>query len=427
MEISLSLRPVGSEYLPADMQEPEPSPGAKGTNRAMRTLVAHTLVVGMPVTGALGTGCGGANGAPGATPTATSHGPPAQGNPFDGAALYVNPDYAAEIATGMGADAPKFAKVGTNATGVWLDTIAKSHQVPHYLDDAAAKQKAAGRPMVATFVIYDLPNRDCSAASSAGELAVESNGEARYRTEYIDGIAAAFQAHPSVRIVAIIEPDSLGNLVSNLDKPKCKASAAAYKHSITYAVQALSMPNVWIYLDAAHAGWLGWNGNRDKAAALFAEVMTASGGMDKVRGFATNVSNYSPVHELPGKPRYPGDPSKDELTYIQRLTEVLGRVGVTDKTFIIDTGRNGAWTSGDSWCNAQGAGLGERPQPSPLPLVDAYYWIKPPGESDGTSDPAAPRYDAACGSKVSKAGAPQAGTFFPAAFTELVANANPPL
>jgi cellulose 1,4-beta-cellobiosidase len=393
----------------------------------MRDLVAHTLVVG---TLGLTLSCGGATGEPASSPTSGTHASPAQGNPFDGASFYVNPDYAAEVASvaaAAPADAAKFAKVASNPTAVWFDSIAKAHQAAHYLDDAAAKQQAAGRPMVATFVVYDLPNRDCSAASSAGELAVESKGEARYKAEFIDPLAAAFRAHPSLRIVAVIEPDSLGNLVSNLDKPKCKVSAEAYKRSIAYAVEALSMPNVWVYLDAAHAGWLGWNGNRDKAAALFAEVMAAAGGADRVRGFAINVSNYDPVNALPGKPRFPGDPSTDEVTYIQRLTEKLTAAGVTGKTFIIDTSRNGALTNGESWCNAQGAGLGERPRASPLPLVDAYYWIKPPGESDGTSDPSAPRYDAACGSKVSKQGAPQAGVFFTPYFSDLVANANPPL
>jgi cellulose 1,4-beta-cellobiosidase len=354
----------------------------------------------------------------------------AQGNPFEGAGFYLNPGYAAEVASAPGvtpADAAKFAKVAANPTAIWLDSIASAPQASHYLDDAAAKQKAVGVPVVATFVVYNLPNRDCSAASSAGELAVESRGEARYKSEFIDPIANAFRAHPSVRVVAVIEPDSLANLVTNLDRPKCKASEAAYKSSIAYAIQALSMPNVWIYLDAAHAGWLGWNGNRDKAAALFADVMTAAGGSDRVRGFAVNVSNFDPVNALPGKTRYPGDPSTDEVTYILRLTESLGRVGVSGKKFIIDTSRNGAMTSGESWCNALGAGLGERPRASPLPLVDAYYWIKPPGESDGTSDPGAPRFDAACGSKVSKPGAPQAGTFFTSYFTDLVANAKPPL
>jgi cellulose 1,4-beta-cellobiosidase len=361
---------------------------------------------------------------------ASSNGAGAQGNPFEGAGLYLNPGYATEVASASGvtsADAAKFAKVAANPTAIWLDSIASSQQASHYLDDAAVKQKAVGVPVVATFVVYDLPNRDCSAASSAGELDVLSRGETRYKSEFIDPIASAFRAHPSVRIVAVLEPDSLANLVTNLDRPKCKASLAAYKSSVAYAIQALSMPNVWIYLDAAHAGWLGWNGNRDKAAALFAEVMTAAGGQDRVRGFAINVSNYDPVNALPGKARFPGNPSSDEATYILRLTESLGRVGVSGKKFIIDTSRNGALTSGDTWCNALGAGLGERPRVSPLPLVDAYYWIKPPGESDGTSDPGAPRYDAACGSKVSKPDAPQAGTFFPSYFADLVTNANPPL
>ena len=31
--------------------------------------------------------------------------------------------------------------------------------------------------------------------------------------------------------------------------------------------------------------------------------------------------------------------------------------------------------------------MGARPVASPLPGVDAYLWIKPPGESDGASSP----------------------------------------
>jgi cellulose 1,4-beta-cellobiosidase len=79
------------------------------------------------------------------------------------------------------------------------------------------------------------------------------------------------------------------------------------------------------------------------------------------------------------------------------------------------------------WCNARGAGLGERFRASPAPSIDAYFWVKPPGESDGTSDPAAPRYDAACGSADSARDAPQAGQLFPAYLAQLVALAQPPL
>ena len=39
-----------------------------------------------------------------------------------------------------------------------------------------------------------------------------------------------------------------------------------------------------------------------------------------------------------------------------------------------------------NWCNQAGAGLGERPQANPAPGIDAYVWVKPPGESDGSSE-----------------------------------------
>ena len=60
--------------------------------------------------------------------------------------------------------------------------------------------------------------------------------------------------------------------------------------------------------------------------------------------------------------------------------------GITGKGFVIDTSRDGKAyirASTANWCNIKGAGLGERPQAAPAPLVDAYLWIKPPGESDG--------------------------------------------
>jgi hypothetical protein len=38
-----------------------------------------------------------------------------------------------------------------------------------------------------------------------------------------------------------------------------------------------------------------------------------------------------------------------------------------------------------NWCNQSGAGIGARPQAAPASGFDAYVWIKPPGESDGSS------------------------------------------
>lgn len=352
-------------------------------------------------------------------------------NPFDGARLYVNPAYAAEIelAARASADRDRLLRVARYPTAVWLDSIATAPDAGRVLDDAAAPN-VDGRPTLVVFAIYDLPNRDCAAASSAGELSVDHDGEALYKTRFIDPIAAQFRAHPSVRVAAVLEPDSLANVATNLDHPKCAAAADVYERCIAYALRALSMPNVSLYLDAAHAGWLGWDGNREKIARIFADVVSLARGEGSLRGFATNVSNYNSLDTRDGAKLEPSDPCPDELTYVQKLRDAVAASGIRAHAFIIDTGRNGRpgirskWSS---WCNVRGAGLGERPRASPTPGVDAYYWIKPPGESDGVSDPGAPRYDAGCSSPDSAPNAPQAGTLFPAYLERLVALASPPI
>jgi hypothetical protein len=46
------------------------------------------------------------------------------------------------------------------------------------------------------------------------------------------------------------------------------------------------------------------------------------------------------------------------------------------------------------------------------PLEDAFIWVKPGGESDGTSDSSAPRYDHHCGNEDALQPAPEAGHWF---------------
>jgi endoglucanase len=76
------------------------------------------------------------------------------------------------------------------------------------------------------------------------------------------------------------------------------------------------------------------------------------------------------------------------------------------------------------WCNPPDRGLGLRPTANTSqPLVDAYLWVKIPGESDGqcyrwTSGPLDP---------VRGIQDPAAGQWFPEMALELVQNANPPL
>ncbi|WP_035702796.1 glycoside hydrolase family 6 protein, partial [Glycomyces tenuis] len=58
----------------------------------------------------------------------------------------------------------------------------------------------------------------------------------------------------------------------------------------------------------------------------------------------------------------------------------------TDPATFVDESRIDQRIQKGNWCNQAGAGLGERPQASPEAWIDAYVWIKPPGESDGASE-----------------------------------------
>jgi cellulose 1,4-beta-cellobiosidase len=70
-------------------------------------------------------------------------------------------------------------------------------------------------------VVYDLPNRDCSANASNGEILCEDsqckNGLGKYKREYIDAIVEVLKKYNSVTVIAIIEPDSLPNLATNMN------------------------------------------------------------------------------------------------------------------------------------------------------------------------------------------------------------------
>lgn len=354
-------------------------------------------------------------------------------NPFAGARLYRNPDYVRAVQAleaAHPADAPLLRKMEALPTAIWLSWISDTKELPRQLADVRREEQAAGQPVVPVFVVYDLPGRDCAAAASAGELTPDAAGEARYQHEFIDPIAAAFRAHPEQRIVVILEPDSLSNVVTNSDRPSCHVAAGIYKRGIAYAITQLSLPNVFLYVEAAHAGWLGFPKNIGRAASLYKEVLDMAGGPSRIHGFALNVSNYDPAVDPAKTPRDRTTAASDETGYAADLTKALADVGITGKKFVIDTGRDGRAyirSVASSWCNVKGAGLGERPRAAPRPLIDAYLYIKTPGESDGTSDPKEPRFDETCGGEDATPGAPQAGKMFDAYLIDLLKNANPPL
>ncbi len=358
---------------------------------------------------------------------------PEQDNPFTNVNFFLNPSYTASVeatAQRHPEEAATIRKVATYPTGVWLSDIKTVASLQGWLDEAKQQQDASGKPTMTVVVVYNLPERDCSAESSAGELKVDENGEERYRREFIDPIAAQFKAHPDQPIAVVLEPDSLGNMATNMGVPKCQKAKSAYVNGVVYAIKSFHLPNVSVYLDAAHAGWLGWDDNRAKIARVFRTVLAQAGGPDMIRGFATNTSNYTHLSNKDGAKLEPSNPCPNELTYVKKIWSELATYGFKNHGMLVDTSRNGAggirhkW---GNWCNVKGAGLGERPRADPAAGVDAFFWVKPPGESDGSSDPSGPRFDPMCAGPDAAPNAPQAGQWFEAYFLDLMHNAQPPI
>lgn len=72
-----------------------------------------------------------------------------------------------------------------------------------------------------------------------------------------------------------------------------------FQAAVTYAIQQLNTVGVYMYLDAGHAGWLGWPANIQPAAQLFGSLFTGAGSPSFVRGLATNVANYNALGQDP--------------------------------------------------------------------------------------------------------------------------------
>lgn len=429
-------------------------------------------------------------------PTAVAADPVHVDNPFIGATAYINPDYADFVDTSIAQVtddelAAKMETVKSYPTAVWLDRIAAIEggdgrlSLEEHLDNALA-QKQGDTPITASFVIYDMPGRDCHALASNGELPLTEDALERYKKEYIDVIADIFSnpKYEDIRIVTVIEPDSLPNLVTNLSTPACAAanSSNIYRDGIRYTLDQLhDIPNVYKYLDIGHSGWLGWDSNLQPAINLYTTVVQGTeGGFDSVDGFVTNTANTTPLEEpnLPnsdlqinGQPiraaeYYEWNPYFDEADFTAALySGFVAKGWPSDIGFLIDTSRNG-WGGSDrptgasgsdintyvdsgridkrlhrgNWCNASGAGMGMPPEAAPqsYPHVDALVWVKPPGDSDGSSTLIAndegkgfdrmcdPTYTTADGTLTGALpNAPLSGHWFHEQFVELVQNAYP--
>ena len=361
----------------------------------------------------------------------------------------------------------------------WLDIKAKvngnltdTSSAQGILKDASLQ---APVPLV-TFIVYDLPNRDCHAKASNGEICCSkkadgtcdysasgdcADGLNEYKNEYIAPLASTIKAYCGrVPMVLVIEPDSLPNLATNTGDPHCgnAATSAAYEVGIPFAINALSeaCPDATIYLDAAHGGWLGWENN----IALFAKSVQKLDIASKIRGFSSNVANYQPLgiqcpetgyclngqHASdpccadPCKLETQYNPANNELNYVLELGAAMTKqMPDFAPSFIIDTGRNGVAnmrSDCSNWCNIRGSGVGALPSTQVnISSIDAFMWLKTPGESDGCtsvlpSGDACARFDSMCasvdsvGSSSGEPRAPEAGKWFDYEVKMLAKNAN---
>ena len=155
----------------------------------------------------------------------------------------------------------------------------------------------------------------------------------------------------------------------------------------------------------------------------------------------------------------------DPRTIDDQYASALRRAGVSATAhFVIDTSRAGAGPNpmksylrapykqptanvpkleSGNWCNSPGAGLGRTPTTNTgVPLVDAYLWVKTPGESDGQCNAAGagrvwnyaayskPGWPKSVPGKASFDPLwgqvdPAAGAWFPAQMLDLIHHANP--
>jgi len=348
------------------------------------------------------------------------------GNPWSGATWYVDHVWAAQFSSP--------ASLKNVNTAVWMDRIGAITDglgLAGHLDACIAQ----GQNLF-LFVVYDLPNRDCAASASNGELLIANGGMARYKAEYIDPIAAivANAKYQAIRICAIIEIDSLPNLVTNMSIAKCQEASGAggYVEGIQYALNKLSaVPNVYPYLDIAHSGWLGWDSNFQPAVTLISNcIKGTTKGVNSVDGFISNCCNYTPLNEtfltnpdlqvggvaVKSSNFYEWNAYFDEAKFVPAMRNAFISAGFPSTIgMLIDTSRNGwggssygysrptaastatevnAYVNASkidrryhrgNWCN-QAGGIGIRPTASTgISGVDAFVWGKPPGESDGIS------------------------------------------
>ncbi|MEU6675341.1 glycoside hydrolase family 6 protein [Streptomyces sp. NPDC046925] len=267
-----------------------------------------------------------------------------------GATFWVDPDSpAARQVTawrseGRTADARLIERIAGRPQAVWLHGPGPGPAV------RAATEAAAAAGHTPVLVAYFIPHRDCGDYSGGG--AADAAAYRRWVDEFAAGIGdrAAY---------VVVEPDAVAQKIAGC----AKADADERYALLAYAVDRIkARPHTKVYLDAGNSSWIP-----DVDRLL--DPLRRSG-IAKADGFALNVSNYQT--------------NAASSAYGHRLAGALGGA----KHFVVDSSRNGngPYTGGDeAWCNPPGRALGIPPTTATGDAaLDAYLWIKRPGESDGT-------------------------------------------
>lgn len=234
-------------------------------------------------------------------------------------------------------------RIGSQPQARWFASYNQStiqSQVTSYVNAANSANQ------IPVLVPYMLPNRDCGGASAGGAPTISA-----YRT-WIDAFAAGLGTRTAV---IILEPDSLA-----LQTCLSATEKADRNSAISYAVTKFKQvnPSVKTYLDAGHSAW---NSAGETASRLQAA------GVANAAGFYSNASNF----------RW----TADEITFGRNVLNALGNSNLHQ---VIDTARNGKGALGSEWCDPAGRGTGQAPTTATNEAtVDAFVWIKPPGEADG--------------------------------------------
>jgi len=273
-------------------------------------------------------------------------GPKSALNPLAGFRLYVNPDsparqQAREWRETRPQDATLLDKIAAHPMAFWL--VRNNRSVA--LDIKKIMSAAGEEKAVPCFVTYFFPERDRGGFSGGG---------ARDAKEYLGWIQAIADSIGDRKAIVILEPDTLGFLlnVPGLEKERRLTLLRKAAHIFGQKRGVIS------YIDAGHCNWV----SPGEMASLLQRV-----GIGTARGFALNVSNFYPNDEV--------------IAYGNKISKLLN-----GKPFVIDTSRNGLGATNELF-NPPGRALGFPPSVhTGHAHVDAFLWVKNPGESDGTAN-----------------------------------------